>query len=107
MSLHEDPISLAQLVGFSPVAKTSEHRDSSHGTTQVMVFTGPEFADAMDWTIQTSVERLSHQFQVRVCEIAGIPDLLIQQPLGGVIIREIGRASCRERVKVPVDCATI
>src|SRR6267143_5511566 len=88
MSLHEDPISLAQLVCLDPVAKTSEHRDSRHGTAQVMVFTGPEFADAMDRTIQASVERLSHQVQVGVYEIAGIPGLLIEQPLGGVIIRE-------------------
>ena len=88
MSLHEDPISLAQLVGFAPVAKTSEHRNGRHGTAQVMVFTGPELADAMDRTIQISVERLSHQFHIGVREIAGIPDLLIEQPLGGVIIHE-------------------
>ncbi len=53
-----------------------------------MVFAGPEFADAMDRTIQASVEQLSHQFQVGVCKIAGIRDLFIEQPLGSVIIRE-------------------
>ena len=78
MCLHEDPISLAQLVGLAPVVKAFEHRDSRHGTAQVMVFTGPELADAMDRTIQASVERLSHQFQIGVCEISGIPDLIIE-----------------------------
>ena len=88
MGLHEDPISLAQLVGLAPVAKTSKHRDGCHGTAQVMVFTGPKLADAMDRTIQAPVERLFHQLHIGVCKIAGIPDLLIEQPLGGVVVRE-------------------
>ena len=42
------------------------------------MFTGPELADAMDRTVQASVEQLSHQFQIGVCEVPGIPDLLIK-----------------------------
>jgi hypothetical protein len=52
----------------------------------MMVLTGPEFAGAMDRLIQAPVERLSHQFQVGIREIAGIPKLLIKQPLGRVIV---------------------
>ena len=78
MSLYENPISLAQFVGLNPVAKTSEHRDSRHGPAQMMVLTGPEFADAMDRLIQASVERLFHQFQIGIREIAGITHLFIE-----------------------------
>src|SRR6185503_16943434 len=88
MTLHENTISSAQLVGLDPVVKTSEHRNSRHGTTQVMVFTGPELADTMNRAIQASVERSFHQLHIGVREIAGIPDLFIEQSLGGVIVWE-------------------
>ncbi len=56
MSLHENSISLAQPVSLTPVAEMSEHRNGRQGTAQVMVFTGPELADAMNRTIQASIE---------------------------------------------------
>ena len=56
----------------------------------MMVFTGPELANAMDWTIQAPVERLFHQFDISLCEITGVSDLLIEQPLGGLIVHQRG-----------------
>ena len=88
MGLYKDSISSAQLVDLDQVAKTPEHRDRRHCAAQMMVLTGPELTDAMDRAIQLSIERLPHQLDIGVCEISGIPDLFIEQLLGGVIMCE-------------------
>ena len=75
---------------LGPVTKTSKHRDGRHGTAQMMVFTGPELANAMDRTIQAPVERLFHQFDISVREITGVSDLFIEQPLCDVIVHQRG-----------------
>jgi hypothetical protein len=97
MSLYENSITLTQLMGLDPITKTSQHQDSRHGSARMMVFTGPELADAKDRAIQVSVEQLPHQFYIGVREIAGISDLFIEQPLGGVIIFERWLHPARQR----------
>jgi len=90
MRLDEYPVSLAQLVGLTPVTKMPEDRDCRQGPAQVMVFTGPELTDTMDWAIQATVERLFQEFHIGVREITGVPNLFIEQLPGGIIIYEGG-----------------
>jgi hypothetical protein len=56
----------------------------------MMVLTGPEFANALDRSIKFPVEQLFHQLGIGLCEITGVSDLFIKQPLREVIVYERG-----------------